>query len=57
MKLPKWFCRLLSYISVLTIGAYLHATDNGEPVELHRWILTCFFGLMFYAMSLSEKRI
>lgn len=48
---PKGVSKVLSYISAFTLGIYTYVSLHGQPVELHRWILTTMFGLMFYLDS------
>jgi hypothetical protein len=52
---PRWLCRLLSYISVFTCGAYAYAAIHGHPPELYRVVLTCLFGIMFFVASINLK--
>lgn len=52
---PKWVFRLLSYISVFTLGLYAASAKNGQSIELYRWLMTSGFGLMFYFLSLPKK--
>ena len=54
--IPTWLCKLLSYISAFTLGAYCYGSTHGNVPELYRWILTIMFGLMFYVMSLPDKK-
>jgi len=53
---PKWLAKLLSYISAFVCGAYTHAAFNGNPPETTRIIITISFGVMFYIMSLPDKK-
>lgn len=54
--LPKWLCKLLSYITVFTCGGYAYAATHGNPPESYRVVLTCVFGLMFFILSLPDKK-
>lgn len=53
---PKWLCRLLSYISAFTYGLYCYSSIHGNPIEIHRWVMTGGFGIMFYLASLTPKQ-
>jgi surface polysaccharide O-acyltransferase-like enzyme len=54
---PKWLCRILSHISAFTIGIYCYnQLTLDKPIELHRWLLTILFGLMFFIGSLPDKK-
>ncbi len=52
----KGFARLLSYISAFTYGIYAYASTHGDPIELHRWVITGGVGIMFFIISLPDKK-
>lgn len=53
---PKWLAKILSYLSMFVIGAYVcSAIRYHDSPELYRWILTSVFGIFFYFLSLPEK--
>ena len=49
------FFKFLSYVAAFTYGAYTYAALHGNCPKASSWILTGFFGTMFYIMSLSEE--
>lgn len=56
MKNIKIFGSLfLAMLSCFTIGLYSSSTlKYNEPIELHRWIMTIIFGLMFLIYFLNQ---
>lgn len=52
----KWVYRLLSHISAFICGAYLYGHLHGNKVELHRWVLTCLFGIIFLFSHYQIRR-
>lgn len=53
---PRWLCRLLSYILTFICGAYAYGALHGNPPESYRVVITIFFGLMFFILSLPDKK-
>lgn len=56
MGIPKWLCKILSYMAVFLYGGYTYSHFHGNSVELHHWILTGLFGIFFYVGSLPDKK-
>jgi len=52
----KWVYRILSHVSAFTYGSYLYGHLHGNKVELYQWILTGLFGIMFFVLSLPDKK-
>jgi hypothetical protein len=53
---PKWLSWSLFILSLINLSAYV--TEEiilGKEVELYRYILTFFFGLMFYNMANKKE--
>jgi len=56
-KLKTYGCLLLAFVSVFMLGAYTDATLYAtRVVESHQWVLTSFFGLMFFGVFFQEYR-
>ena len=56
-KLKTFGCLFLAMLSCFTIGLYASSTFRyNEPIELHRWIMTSLFGLMFLGLFLTDYR-
>ncbi len=48
-KFPKTLSKVLSVLSAFMLGAYVTQEYKfNQPVEFYRYVLTFFFGLMFY---------
>ena len=58
MKKVKTFGSLfMSMLSCSIIGGYVTSTIKmNQPIELHRWMLTGFFGLFFLINFLFEYK-
>jgi hypothetical protein len=56
-KLKIFGYLFMAMLSCFTIGLYASSTVKyNEPVELHRWVITAFFGLMFLVLFLQDYR-
>jgi hypothetical protein len=45
----------LAMLSCFNIGLYASSTFRyNEPIELHRWIMSSLFGIMFLVYFLNE---
>lgn len=51
---PRWLSTILSYLAAFIVGAYTYGFFNGHKPQLHQWILTIGFGIIFY---LDYKKI
>lgn len=46
---PKWLSLIFSYLAAFTLGGYaVGELRFGEHIDTARWVLTSFFGLMFF---------
>lgn len=55
-KFPKWLSKMLSLMSAFMLGAYVtQELKFNQPVELYRYVLTFFFGLMFFIHGNYKK--
>lgn len=50
-----WLYLIASYVAAFLLGGYTHATVQGQSVELHRWVLTMFFGGFFFLQSRMSR--
>lgn len=56
-KLETFGYLFMAMLSCFTLGLYASSTVTfDKPIELHRWIMTSFFGLMFLGMFLHSYR-
>ena len=53
--MKKLIYTALSYLSAFTYGGYTYGYFHGHKPEIHQWIITGLFGIMFYLMSQEEK--
>jgi len=49
------FYRFMSYLSAFMYGAYCDGVMHGKEIKPHQWVITGFFGIYFFIMSLRKK--
>ena len=55
-RYPKWLAATLCILSIVTLSAY--ATEEvmfDNEISIYRYLLTFFFGLMFYNMANKKE--
>lgn len=54
-KIKTFGSLFLAMLSCFNIGLYASSTFRyNEPIEIHRWIMSSFFGIMFLVWFLIE---
>lgn len=56
MKFRQAFPLFVSYISAFVLGGYTYSSLHNHPVELHKWIITGFFGVFFLVLHRKELK-
>jgi hypothetical protein len=50
-------CLVLALLSAFILGCYTMGVQyNIKPVEVHQWVLTSVFGLMFLIIGISKLK-
>jgi hypothetical protein len=56
-KIKCYFSFFLSFLAIFMVGAYADSSLKFQtPVELHRWLITIFFGIFFFINGLNEYK-
>ncbi len=54
--MKRIFYRIMSYMAMLVLGMYMSSQfRHNQPVELHRWLLTTMFFLMFLVFANDKE--
>jgi uncharacterized membrane protein len=54
--MKKIIYTVFSYLSAFTYGAYTYGYLHGHKPQIHQWIITGVFGIMFYIMSQEKNK-